>query len=685
MPKCKAPKTPGEYRNYLINRLKEHHPKNWTRILDITKSIGIPLPNWRDSHRICVKGENIIISRNRILCFDTKDISNITRKLYTIYTESYQTDHTPNLRVLDNLSQQINKFKLIDYYIFLKCLMLVPDHIHAEGLTHFMRILTRVMNSRFSNHKTFIILHKFASVLFRNRKDLMIIQPSYMLAIWHPFSSNISGYAMYGVPHDPIFEIKPIYKNETAENLNKVGLIIAGIIPDNFLKKLTRNVSKKEKNQLVVQMLMVASNPKFSDFFQLERKSDDLIGVSIPTYWKNDKLPILQAYFYKKSSWKFFGTKYIDPSDYELFDLNLLDRLTYFTPSDFDEAEPTKTPLQQDCSQFTLNINSSAIKFKRYKNDLILHPENLCLTINLQIPALICHEGVVFVNGDFDVACFEHPKSNITADIYGKLFEIYSHKPTNLSLIDNLLNNANSTYSDVKIHFLFMKAIKIQNFYSYETPKSIGDLLERGITLIYEQAQPNQKINYIANFLNSFLISLPENFDHHTISRSNFIYTSIHPTSINSTYGVVLYKETNSTSFTTYQIKPLTLANLTVDYTCDKNVEAIFIMLYPSEIKTAIEENIVFNLLIVDNDPTISDSKILAVHHISYAYEDRWFEFGIYLRPKDGSHSHNNWHVINSQSEVVSLAYIKINSNSTDASSSGKRRIQMVRHIQSSF
>ncbi|KAK9702083.1 hypothetical protein QE152_g30163 [Popillia japonica] len=228
--------------NPLPSFLQDNKPANWIKILDIVSTIGTPLHDWRESNQICIRGDNTITTRHSIHCFKVEQISRTTENLYDIYREADDFDTIPNLNRLDDLSKSVDHFETIDYYLLLKIVVLTPDEIPAEEFVHFMNVVRNVVHSKFGSHKLFIILNKLTSILYNIRKDFQIINPDFVLTLWHPFRSNVSGFALYDNQNQTSLIVRPIFRNQSTHDIDKTSIRMAGIIPDELLEGITKKM-----------------------------------------------------------------------------------------------------------------------------------------------------------------------------------------------------------------------------------------------------------------------------------------------------------------------------------------------------------------------------------------------------------------------------------------------------------
>lgn len=634
--------------------------------------LGIPLQNWRQSEEICVRGDNIVISRQTIYCFEIAKITNITRELYAIYSEAYQSYGIPNLRGLETLTEKIDKFATVDFYVLLKCLLLTPDEIPAEELDHFVRIVRHLLDSVYWNHKMFMILNKLTSILYSAKKHFVITSANLMLTLWFPFRSNVSGFALYQNPNTTGFAIKSIFRNESVTDIDRNNLRIAGFVPNELLERITKNISRKKKSRLYVQMAIVIDSEKLANFFRPRHNSKDIIGISIPRFCKTNDLPLLEVFFDSTSDWRSFGRSFADSSEYERSEMCLLDQMTYFgSQSPNESASQQKWIQQQNCEQTDITTNTTSITFRQRKHDFIMHPINLCLNEMLQIPVLVCHEGLVFDIGDFQNECFKHPLSKHTEGLYEVLLQCYAGEKC--KTIPTFLNHTDLTYLDVKLYFLILKHVRMMHYHPLASIDSLSDLLERGLKLLQLPPYPIQQINYVADFMDSFLNCLPGNFDNRPITKTNFIYRSIDPTSkIIANYGIVL----RNNSSNGYEIQFLTTTNLTADYACDKSVKVVVVLLEDPRIFSSPEENTIFNIFVADNK---EGGRMVGIRHVSYIHYEKAFKFAVFLRSNVGGteDGQGEWTVVHSESEVMSIAY----SIQSELRSIGKK-VRSFKHVQ---
>lgn len=313
------------------------------------------------------------------VCISISDVTEITLRIYDAYLSFKSMERITNVTDLVSIANEESNLKMnIDRMLFIKCIETVAGKVTTDNYQALLA--TAIKSNSASALERFLTNIQGAST---------IITSDYILNVWCPYVSNISGFAVYqNLTSQNAFYFEEIHMNETFESIDYSNLKVAGNVPYQFLNDTTYYLSNEKKEELRVVMLIVLNNTKF---LELPEEIENFIGIAIPGFCKRNYFPIMKVFFASLISpdydrWFDVGSSYFDLFDYDDYAC-VLSKMSYFGYANSQKFESVR---KERCLVSASDIESSSnISWLVPSNALIFAPQ-LCVDVYFEIKHMSC-------------------------------------------------------------------------------------------------------------------------------------------------------------------------------------------------------------------------------------------------------------------------------------------------------
>ncbi|KAK9702251.1 hypothetical protein QE152_g30056 [Popillia japonica] len=253
--------------------------------------------------------------RGIFTCIEARDITLITTNLYQLYLNLKYEKLITNITELKDFTMQTDLTRSIDEMLYIKCMQLIASRLPVQN---YQIILNAVLKSN-----SLSAINCFMGYI---DYSLTIANSFYVLHVWNPFQTNVTGFTLRKSSNIERISLKEIYLNESSSNINTTAALIAVYIPSKWIHDTRSHISTAITNKIRA----------------LPDSAKHLIGVVIPGSYKRNFLPMLNVYFSEQrllsSQWIEFGKRNFDKFPFLGHD-NILSEVTYISNIDQNENE----------------------------------------------------------------------------------------------------------------------------------------------------------------------------------------------------------------------------------------------------------------------------------------------------------------------------------------------------------
>ncbi|KAK9746385.1 7 transmembrane receptor (Secretin family) [Popillia japonica] len=358
-------------------------------------------------------------------------------------------------------------------------------------------------------------------------------------------------------------------------------------------------------------------------YYRLRNTTDD--NHQFVKWFELNDISPLRVYFDSAGNWTNFGTFNIAENNLS-YPTCFIEQISYLRFDALTKRYHKSSESAEYCPPQTYNIGFYKINFEITPMYARAYPTSIYFDDELNILYAVCESGnFYFYPEPLNLSNITFAKTDETLMIYKKLVNYFR-----TNYLDHLQLNANTTYMDIYLYFLFLLTTPITYSIDYLLP-----MLVRGIQLLQLQVNYTQHIRYLTTLLSAFAITSNwENLSRAITPTLTFDY-------VNETVPGIAFYSDNS-------IKSLLSRMSTDNVAIDDNIDAI--VQFTNNCMDA--ELTAMILLFTDEfyskQLTLSETKILNIYHSRYFpfCETNQPVFDIYLKL---SHTGGTgyWHQIN--------------------------------------
>lgn len=455
---------------------------------------------------------------------------------------------------------------------------------------------------------------------------------------WHPFRTNIIGFVLY--------ENGSFAEVYSSNDIDLRDVRMAGYVPNEFLRELTADLPE-EQARMRILMTFTRKSAKFINYFEIVADVDELIGITIPGYCKNNDLPMLMAYF-GHGTWIEFGSEYVDSLvDFDWYEC-VLNRTSFFGKS-YESAK------KKYCMASTLN----AISFEQSVSDRWIYPKKFCMDEELQIPMAYCNISGSYSLLKDNANCASFQSSNETMELYRLL--------RNCAMKGELAARSFSNYTaedikelvDIKLYFEIFICLRMTDA-SARQIQVFCDVFDKSLEILSGRTQEYRNIRYVSIFLLYFVFGLPSNYLNEILHQPNYAYQRISP--VQNTYkGAILvrgnmHQITQDMSFPDYVNDAGVEAAVYYTEGNDQNqisdIDSFLVSNYPAEVDIFF----IYDNHLVASEDYRCKSRIIAIHHFAHHSEN--FNFTVYLKAID-ERGQGYWTTVTSETRKMKLIFLR--------------------------
>ncbi|GJQ82354.1 hypothetical protein Trydic_g12485 [Trypoxylus dichotomus] len=367
-------------------------------------------------------------------CFSRYLTPGLTRNLYEIYRDSYETGQNVNVSDLRKVWKKNVDFRSIDLEILVSTFNYLPKNLPSSDVSYLLNIVVDALNKDVldTNRCYNQICMGFVSIFERlltsykegDGSGFEITTPNLFLTIFYPFARNTVGFVFRKNSYENLLNVSEIFHdNFDFHQSNMQNLELAAYFPLDFLENLARNynLTTVQRQDFRIVMVFAKNSPIYMDYFESKYNQngiDHFIAFAFPGFCKRNNGTVLRTFFNKTGTnqciWKDFGQEYFDSLGYQC----LLSRISYFAATSSGYFESAK---RDYCMPHvtTTQDHSNVLYWRQTPKNTRIYQKEFCADKDLRVPSLKCNNQAVLENDfGFDLRCANHTLSNLTQYLY---------------------------------------------------------------------------------------------------------------------------------------------------------------------------------------------------------------------------------------------------------------------------